>query len=282
MKNSTRITYLVSCLFLSLLLPAKAQDNYERMKTKFFLDIGPATATMRDRTISTFAYSNMGVAVNLGLGQYNDKLQYNLFLNFIPIDPLSTDMRKGFKYDDLTSDTVNNVKGNEVDFNLWGFGSNMLFCLNSPSESKLKLWLGLNFGYNKINSRFLILNHENRSTESYLNFSPEFSAYYHFNEKHILQYSCDVSLLGYINRKLEYNLKPTYTDRTEYIPLFDESKFTSLGSFMLLGSRLGYTFKISDHFNIHAQYMLQFLRSELPLESRLVTQKYTIGLSFTF
>ena len=277
------IRNLFVALFLcgGLLSQAQPDDNVNESQTEIFLQFGMSNTAMRDRAISKFAYYGNGAMLRLGVAHRNDGLQYGLSFGF-QVPTLVTEMRKGLKYNEFTKDTVNKISGDEVDTRMVDVGGNLLFKQNKKSESDFSLWLGARFDFISISKKFLILDHQQLSSESYITLSPMAQLEYQPHYRHRFTYSLDASLFGYASKELQYNLKPGYYETDRYISLYKTSGGESFKNLLQVNSTLGYRFVLFKNMAIGAQYIFIYNRYSEPLEVRMVRQNAVIYLAINF
>lgn len=275
---------LTSMLMCSCIAVAQDTDDAatDGPQTDLYFNIGLANTAVRDKVISTFVYEGYGTAVGFGVSHRNDFIRYDLNLDFQFVNP-TTDMRKGFKYDnDFIKDTVNGINGSEVQMRMIDWGGDLLFKINRNSESKMTVWIGAKMNYLIMSKKFLTFEHQNASNESYLTLSPMAVLEYEPHFRHRIFYSLDISLVGYASKEILNNLKPNYSENERYISLYKESGGYGFNNLLLVNSGLGYRFLVAKHIALTANYSFIYNRYAVPLEVRMVRQNFVVGLSVVF
>lgn len=279
--TSIALFFMVMCSYIAV---AQDTDDTESdaPQTDIYFNIGLTNTAIRDKVISTFVYEGNGIAIETGVSHRNDFIRYDMNFDIQAVNP-STEMRKGFKYDnDFIKDTVNGISGNEVKMMMIDFGGDLLFKINRNSESKMTVWIGARFNYLNMSKKFLTLDHQNLSNESYTTLSPMGVLEFQPHSRHRIYYSLDISLVGYASKELFSNLKPDYSKTERYISLYKESGGYGFNNLLLVNSGLGYSFLVARHIALTAKYSFIYNRYAVPLEVRMVRQNFVVGLSVVF
>lgn len=279
--NSIALAFMLLCGYN--VVAQDTDDNAtDSPQTELYFNVGLTNTAMRDKVISTFVYEGYGPAFGFGVSHRNDFIRYDMNLDFQFVNP-TTNMRKGFKYDnEFIKDTVNGVNGSEVQMRMIDWGGDLLFKINRNSESKMSVWVGAKLNFLNMTKKFLTLDHQNKSSESYTTLSPmgvlEFQPHY----RHRISYSLDMSVVGYASKEIFSNLKPDYSKTERYISLYEESGGYGFNNLLLVTSGLGYRFLVAKHIALTANYSFIYNRYAVPLEVRMVRQNFVVGLSVVF
>ncbi len=250
-------------------------------ETAINIQLGLGNIGMRDNTISSFAYNGGCYGGNLGFMRKENSFRYGFNLGLYFSTP-TTAMRKGFTYNEFTKDTINGINGSEVPMTLFDFNANLLFKLNKNTGSDWSIWAGAKLDYLKMSKKFLIIDHQNLTSESYLTLNPMLLLEFQPHSRHIFHYSLDASLAGYGSKENQFNAKPTYYKNDKYIAMYSESGFTGFTNLLLTNSSLGYRFQIGNHIALTADYTFSYYRYTKPLEVRMVRQNFQLGMSVLF
>ena len=279
-------------LFLGvrLISPSSAQEfdedateDSENNETSIYFKIGIGDLSMRDKTISSFVYNGGCNGVNLGFSHKRSAIRLGGNLGLYFSTPVTL-MREGFVYDDdWVHDTVNDIKGSEVPMTLIAFDAHLLFKINKNAQSNWSIWTGAKIDYLHISKKFLILDHQNLTKESYLTLNPMLLLEFQPHSRHTFHYGLDASLVGYGSKSDQYNAKPFYFEKNDYyIDMYSVGGFTSFKNLAVVNSNLGYRFQIGDHFALTADYTFSYYRYTKPLEVRMVRQNFQLGVGVIF
>ncbi len=285
------IPILIGLLFLNgfRINPSFAQEVDESAiedgeESEFFIYLkgGGGDLYMRDKTISSFVYNGGFYGGDIGVGYKQSSIKVGGKLGLYASSP-ATLMRKDFVYDKFTKDTVNGVKGSEVPMTLFIFDAHLLFKLNNNSKSNWSIWAGAKMDYLHINKKFLIIDHQNLTKESYFTVNPMLLLEFKPHARHQFHYGLDASLIGYGRKSDQYNAKPLYYEKNDkYIEMYSESGLATFKNLTTVNSNLGYRLQIGNHFAITADYTFSYNRYTRPLEVRMVRQNFQLGVGLIF
>ena len=252
------------------------------IETVLSFQVGMGNIGMRDHTISSFAYNGGCYGGNMGFTRKEQSFRYGFNLGLYFSTP-TTKMRDGYTYEyEFTKDTVNGINGSEVPMTLFDFNANLLFKLNKNTESNWSMWAGAKLDYLKMSKKFLILDHQNSTSESYFTLNPMLLLEFKPHSRHSFHYSIDFSLVGHSSKSDYYNAKPDYYKNDNFIPMYSESGFATFNNLLVANSTLGYRFQIGNHIALTADYTFSYYRYTKPLEVRMVRQNFQLGMSVLF